>query len=1399
MAIMRSKRDAQDRPKRSSNRRFVRGVAASLVVACSALAAVRSPVAPRAAEGEGETIEQIRENNEKRYANGGMVVTRPEFDDLLRRAEMFAADGGFRNATILWNKVLDEGGSALHSNDGETYTPLSEQVERAIAGLPPEGRQAYRIVADGEAQALLAQSERLGRQTALAQVVERYFLSSVGDQAAFELAGLRLDRNDPVGAIRLLDRIVDRHPDPDVPAAELSLRRAVAFSMLGRADEAREAFRASLSAGAAVAPELLEAVDRMIQQGPGSSASTRTAIPWGQPFGNPRRDGLMPALPDDYLAGDLMVTASLETDRSVDRSQLDAAMRNFGGMTQEATGDQYGPALLRAAQFGWLPTQEGLIAPDGILVRSATSPLAVRANDQGEISKVWESLWSNHWVLDDASLAERMNLAMYGATQGARGGPSSLTEIFLFGDRIHQSMTIVGDQVIVVEGQPYPRGGKRPDAAALARNAGGFGIQALRRSRTSWLTAYDLRTGKLRWTRAAIDPDFVAGSGAIVPNPGVGLVVPDLAPPVAPAAPFEGPVQVEQAAAPDQVTPVTGEPAAPEAPRDNREGIGPDGLPIAAGRDGPPMVSNSVGYLGEGVAVGELMILPLSDGGSVHLQAVSLSDGKTVWRTQLCDAPSAGSPKWAPVRLAVDGQDLYCCCGVGLVFAVNAADGRIRFARRYDRSVIGGTDNTAANNWGGQMPTTAQFDGWLEDLVIPFRSVIVVAPSDSDRLIAFDRTDGRFVWSAPKNPFADPMQYVIGVRGRQLFAAGKESILCYDLQGQGRLVWREEFGGESLGRGCLTESGIYMPTSNSVIRYAYDLPAGQRTRKLAQVGVRGLGSVPVGNLLSDGRRLWSIGPGVVQALDSARNRIDDLERRSEAGEASAIWERILLTIETGDSSRALQLLDALVEATSPDEPRHAATRARIRSLDWLETLSETGSASTVSGILMRLGELDGGRGEWIDWQASRVQWSRLASLFRDDQEFRNERRAVAWAPLVASLDDPSTRRELIDALAPERYGAVGQRDVAVRMFGRSHPGCLLMGLAWLDDAGAEQTRPYLERLAVDPELAESIRSGAIARLLLVRAETSIDAVERALLEFRSPYWTRQVIVDWERATGQPLAIDPFAPLEARAEQVAAWRAGANAAAAPISWRRFDLSVRGRFDRLIAGFPNTGELVELSSDGRVLREWAADGLIAATAIATGEVWIAYPDRVERRDVHGAPVTSIELGGYPKGIASNGADEVWVALDGVPGSILVLRDGGVSVDRIETSGEAIDAICPWDDDTFLVAARVSGLLQRWHRTEGHEADLVGAMNVSGIHRTDEGHLLTVSSLNGVVQEFGAEGNLVARRSNLPQARAGVRTEAGLTVVACSRGVVAVDRDGQEVWSVADRGPAITLSYY
>jgi outer membrane protein assembly factor BamB len=116
---------------------------------------------------------------------------------------------------------------------------------------------------------------------------------------------------------------------------------------------------------------------------------------------------------------------------------------------------------------------------------------------------------------------------MLGAAPTAPDGglrPQTLTELTLFGDQVPQLMTVDGDLVFNLEGplsymQPAPK--PEPLAAQQQRQAFFAGaMPETETSRKTWLAAYELSTGKLRWHRSPSDGEEAAlGGFAAAPVP----------------------------------------------------------------------------------------------------------------------------------------------------------------------------------------------------------------------------------------------------------------------------------------------------------------------------------------------------------------------------------------------------------------------------------------------------------------------------------------------------------------------------------------------------------------------------------------------------------------------------------------------------------------------------------------------------------------------------------------------------------------------------------------------------------------------------------------------------------------------------------------------------------------
>ena len=94
---------------------------------------------------------------------------------------------------------------------------------------------------------------------------------------------------------------------------------------------------------------------------------------------------------------------------------------------------------------------------------------------------------------------DQMSL-IFAQQNGGGGGPVQPAEMMLFGDRVHQGMTVSDGMLFNIEGDlfdGFSEGPRQPQQPVY-----GYGFSP-RRTRRNWLAAYNAVNGKLRWYRNA--------------------------------------------------------------------------------------------------------------------------------------------------------------------------------------------------------------------------------------------------------------------------------------------------------------------------------------------------------------------------------------------------------------------------------------------------------------------------------------------------------------------------------------------------------------------------------------------------------------------------------------------------------------------------------------------------------------------------------------------------------------------------------------------------------------------------------------------------------------------------------------------------------------------------------
>lgn len=184
--------------------------------------------------------------NVGRVPNRAAIVERPAaIENLLKRAADGIERQNWKLAIDSLQRVLDDevGGLVQMSSPPgrETiyYRSARDQALQMLASLPPEGLEAYRVLHDGRSRALLERGIESGDTDLLREVVDRYLFTSVGAQAAIELAGWYLDVGNFVGALDLINRVERMAPDDSTPAWRRNVIRSVALAGVGALQDAR--------------------------------------------------------------------------------------------------------------------------------------------------------------------------------------------------------------------------------------------------------------------------------------------------------------------------------------------------------------------------------------------------------------------------------------------------------------------------------------------------------------------------------------------------------------------------------------------------------------------------------------------------------------------------------------------------------------------------------------------------------------------------------------------------------------------------------------------------------------------------------------------------------------------------------------------------------------------------------------------------------------------------------------------------------------------------------------------------------------------------------------------------------------------------------------------------------
>ena len=435
------------------------------------------------------------------YPNAAPLPTDTEVDRVLKRADEYVKQERFDLAAEVWQKVLDSDSSVVRTKDGRLFRSVQVYIEEQLAHIArtnPVGLREYRIKADAEATSILAQAKReteaassdganaatnVNAEDKLAEVVRRFFFSSLGDDAAYELGCLMLDRFEFVAAARLFNKVLTHHPDyigdtgtpPSYAREDVLLRLAIANARTGDAKTAKLNLEEISQIGNARIPrEVLAAVRRDVADGEQTNQTIAgKAGSWPMAYGNVARDGQMPGLKDaNHQRADW---DALWISRYSDKFGLTgsgASSRSSRPVTRSSLHQKWAEQQL-------LPTSQLLLGNGYVYYRSYNKVICLH----GKTGKLrWNPI-----------AAEVPQVQVY-----TSGNYASAEEVILFADQVNSSLSIHDGVLYFFEDDTSSALSSR---TSLVRHRG---IMAYRPRFANKLVAVNVATGKRIWEASGV-------------------------------------------------------------------------------------------------------------------------------------------------------------------------------------------------------------------------------------------------------------------------------------------------------------------------------------------------------------------------------------------------------------------------------------------------------------------------------------------------------------------------------------------------------------------------------------------------------------------------------------------------------------------------------------------------------------------------------------------------------------------------------------------------------------------------------------------------------------------------------------------------------------------------------
>lgn len=672
----------------------------------------------------------------------------------LERVREYTADGQWDEAVETLRRLMESGGSKMIGITPSRYVNLGEYCQVQIASLPAEGLALYRQRVDATAQSLYEQALAERDADRLGELVDSMLCSSWGDDALFALGEIELERAHYSAARRSWEALIEL-PAGRVPAPFFEAARKQPDLDVATADALDRWYVLDETASES-------GVYQLHGQGLLSDAERRLLVEFWKASRLPGSRLSYPGsqLPLEEIRARLVLVSIREGSLPRARQELEAfkqqhpaAKGRLAGRTVDLA-ETLGAMIDTAESWPSIATADGWPTFAGNFSRNHT---ALRNLDLGP--PAFKPITLGEPLVADTANSRAFSLRRIGEDSQRLMSyhPIIVDDLVLLNN---QSQVFAFDRRT---GEPaWPGDPARPKGEVYAdENA------RLATSRAS------RGLGVPRFTMTAHGDKLYAHLGSQVTShplesyearTGGYLVCLDLS------------AQGRLVWKPDgRLLP-------------DDDGWAFEGAPVV---DGPNLY----------IAMRKSDVRP-----QAHVACFDTATGRRRWRTLVCSAETAGGGQISEIThnlLTLHEGTLYYNTNLGVVAALAARDGHVQWASLYPRATKAAPD--------GRDRRTAHYYRDLNPSVY-YRGKLLVAPADSDRILALSAATGELLWDTQ---LPEDVVHLLGVGHGNLLASG-DTLWWIDADG-GKVLRRwPDTTPLGHGRGLLMGDQVIWPTNSAL-------------------------------------------------------------------------------------------------------------------------------------------------------------------------------------------------------------------------------------------------------------------------------------------------------------------------------------------------------------------------------------------------------------------------------------------------------------------------------------------------------------------------------------------------------------------------------------------------------